>query len=68
MYYHLQQMPNDTSGIEEAEWLEGLKLDAGVYMWPSRGVTRPGERVPADRWYCLLPMPSPGHSVYESAN
>ena len=50
MYCHLQQMPNDTSGTEEAEWLEGLKLGVEVYMWPNRGVTKPGERVLADRW------------------
>jgi hypothetical protein len=68
MCCHLRQKPSDTSEIEEAEWLEELKLGVEVYRWPSRGVTTPGERVPADRWWCWLPMQSPGHSVYESAN
>lgn len=41
-------MPIDTSEIEEAEWLEELKLGVEVYMWPSRGVTKQDGRVPAD--------------------
>jgi hypothetical protein len=43
-------MPSDTSEIEEAEWLEELKLGVEVYMWPNRDVTTLDERVPADRW------------------
>jgi hypothetical protein len=48
MCCHLRQKPSDTSEIEEAEWLEELKLGVEVYMWPSRGVTKQDGRVPAD--------------------